>query len=116
GVAVALRAVPHQGLVHRAPAGAPRTGREVSAGEHRDRRSPGGVRVGLPQGQLNPGARSSPDPGGGLAPRLRLRPSIELLEAADGDIYLVRPGDADLVVRAPDALDRLVLRALARTA
>ena len=32
---------------------------------------------------------------------------------AGADLYLLRPGDADLAVRAPDAVDRLLLRVLA---
>ena len=52
-------------------------------------------------------------PPDGGAPRLRLRPSIELLEAADGDIYLLRPGsDPDVAIRAPSDRDRALIQAL----
>jgi bacteriocin biosynthesis cyclodehydratase domain-containing protein len=45
----------------------------------------------------------------------RLRPSIELFFARDGDVYLLRPGDgSEHVVRAPADGDRALLRRLAR--
>jgi molybdopterin-synthase adenylyltransferase len=37
---------------------------------------------------------------------------VEVVDAG-ADLYLLRPGDADLAVRAPDAVDRLLLRLLA---
>jgi bacteriocin biosynthesis cyclodehydratase domain-containing protein len=47
--------------------------------------------------------------------RYRLRPSIELFFARDGDVYLLRPGgEGEHVVRAPGDDDRALLRRLAR--
>jgi bacteriocin biosynthesis cyclodehydratase domain-containing protein len=51
---------------------------------------------------------------GGLAPGCRLHPSVEVFEAADGDVYLLRAGGAPAaVVRRPQPADRLLLRRLA---
>jgi bacteriocin biosynthesis cyclodehydratase domain-containing protein len=49
--------------------------------------------------------------------RYRLRPSVELFEAADGDVYLLEPGGAPaVVVRRPERADRELLRRLAAEA
>lgn len=51
---------------------------------------------------------------GAVAPRYRLRPSVELFSAADGDVYLLRPGGAPAVaVRQPLPVDRALLHRLA---
>lgn len=50
---------------------------------------------------------------GPLAPRYRLRPSVELFSAADGDVYLLRAGGAPtMVVRRPAPEDRALLERL----
>ncbi|WP_445147647.1 TOMM precursor leader peptide-binding protein [Baekduia sp. Peel2402] len=41
-----------------------------------------------------------------------LRASVEVLEASDGRVYLLRPGASDLVVPEPDEVDRALLTAL----
>jgi molybdopterin-synthase adenylyltransferase len=70
--------------------------------EDRDDR-PGGPGVGLHPGQLGPTAGR----------RYRLRPSIEVFSASSGDLYLLRPGEAeDLVIRGASRDDRAVVRAL----
>jgi bacteriocin biosynthesis cyclodehydratase domain-containing protein len=46
-------------------------------------------------------------------PRVRLRPTVEVFPARDGDIYLLRPGEPDVVVRAPSAEDRELIERLA---
>jgi bacteriocin biosynthesis cyclodehydratase domain-containing protein len=51
-------------------------------------------------------------PGAGTARRYLLRPSVEVI-GADDDLYLLRPGDADLAIRGPDAVDRLLVARLA---
>src|SRR4051794_20575021 len=40
-----------------------------------------------------------------------LKPSVEVLEASDGDIYLLCPGGADVALRAPDPESRALTRA-----
>jgi molybdopterin/thiamine biosynthesis adenylyltransferase len=51
---------------------------------------------------------------GPLAPRYRLRPSVELFAAADGDVYLLHAGGAPtVVVRQPEREDRALLERLA---
>jgi molybdopterin-synthase adenylyltransferase len=51
----------------------------------------------------------------GIAPRYRLRASIEPFFAASGDVYLLRPGTRDEhVIRAPSDEDRALLLRLAR--
>jgi molybdopterin-synthase adenylyltransferase len=58
-------------------------------------------------------ARGAPCHAG--APRYRLRQSIELFSARDGDVYLLRPGTGDEhVVRNPSDDDRALLERLAR--
>lgn len=42
----------------------------------------------------------------------RLRPSVELFPASTGDLYLLRPGQGDLVVREPAAEDVALAEAL----
>jgi bacteriocin biosynthesis cyclodehydratase domain-containing protein len=46
------------------------------------------------------------------AQRVRLRPTVEVLPARDGDIYLLRPREADVVVRAPSAEERELIERL----
>ena len=41
-----------------------------------------------------------------------LKPSVEVLEASDGDIYLLRPHGADVALRAPTPQARALIRAL----
>lgn len=49
--------------------------------------------------------------------RYRLRPSVELFDAADGDVYLLEPGGAPaVVVRRPERADRELLERLAAEA
>jgi bacteriocin biosynthesis cyclodehydratase domain-containing protein len=51
---------------------------------------------------------------GQLGARYRLRSSVELFSAADGDVYLLRPGGAPtMVVRCPEPADRALLDRLA---
>ena len=50
-------------------------------------------------------------PAGGL--RYRLRGSVDPVRGSDGSLYLVRAGEDDLVIRDPDAEDRLLLELLA---
>lgn len=45
-----------------------------------------------------------------------LKASVEVLEAADGRVYLLRPGAADLVVPEPEEADRRLLEVLAEPA
>jgi bacteriocin biosynthesis cyclodehydratase domain-containing protein len=53
-------------------------------------------------------------PGADRAPRLRLRPGIEVFPADDGDVYLLdAAGRATIVVRSPDRGDRALLERLA---
>jgi bacteriocin biosynthesis cyclodehydratase domain-containing protein len=50
---------------------------------------------------------------GQLGARYRLRPSVELFSAADGDVYLLRTGGAPtMVVRRPEREDRALLERL----
>lgn len=50
----------------------------------------------------------------GRAPRLRLRPGIEVFPADDGDVYLLdAAGRTTIVVRSPDRGDRALLERLA---
>jgi bacteriocin biosynthesis cyclodehydratase domain-containing protein len=47
-------------------------------------------------------------------PRFRLLPTVELFPAAGGDVYLLRPGKPEIVVRSPSPADRALLERLAR--
>jgi bacteriocin biosynthesis cyclodehydratase domain-containing protein len=85
----------------------------VNGDDDRDDGSPRPGRVRLLEGQLTDAAEASPPTGGASPPRYSLRPSVELFEAPDGATYLLRPGAGDLVVRAPDDVDRRLLRRLA---
>jgi bacteriocin biosynthesis cyclodehydratase domain-containing protein len=90
----------------------------VSADEHREHGPSRPGRVGLLEGRLTPAPQAPPaDAAGGAAagagpPRLALRPSVEVFPASTGEVFLLRPGEEDLVVRAPDALDRALLERL----
>jgi bacteriocin biosynthesis cyclodehydratase domain-containing protein len=86
----------------------------VSAHEHRDHGPSGPRRVGLLEGRLTPASEAPPAhaAGGAAAPRFALRSSVEVFPASTGEVFLMRPGEADLVVRAPDALDRALLERL----
>jgi molybdopterin-synthase adenylyltransferase len=80
---------------------APEWRKEVSAREDRDH-EPGGAGVGLHPGQL-----------GSTGRRYRLRPSIEVFSASSGDLYLLRPGEAeDLVIRGASPDEHALVRAL----
>jgi bacteriocin biosynthesis cyclodehydratase domain-containing protein len=84
----------------------------VTRDEHADSRAPDRGAVVDPEGQLT--LRAGAPPTGG-APRYRLRGSLELFFASDGDAYLLRGGTGrEHVVRAPDEADRELLRRLAR--
>jgi bacteriocin biosynthesis cyclodehydratase domain-containing protein len=48
--------------------------------------------------------------------RYRLRPSLEPFVGRGGELYVVRPGGDDLVVRDPEALDVALVRRLERAA
>jgi bacteriocin biosynthesis cyclodehydratase domain-containing protein len=85
----------------------------VNGDDDRDDGSPRPGRVRLLEGQLTDALEAPPDSGGASPPRYSLRPSIELFEGPDGAAYLLRPGEEDLVVRAPDDIDRRLLRRLA---
>jgi molybdopterin/thiamine biosynthesis adenylyltransferase len=75
----------------------------VSQREDRDH-EPGGAGVRLRPGQL----------GAIAGRRYRLRPSIEVFSASSGDLYLLRPGEAeDLVIREASRDDHMLVRALA---
>lgn len=58
------------------------------------------------------GSRGAPGEGQG-APRYRLRASVELFPASDGDLYLIRAGAPAIAVRRPTDEDREVLEMLA---
>ena len=76
---------------------------EVNSDDDRDDRADR-ARVGLREGQLSPTERAT---------RYRMRPSVEPFAASTGDLYLLRPGEAeDLVVRGADAVDRALVQAL----
>lgn len=47
------------------------------------------------------------------AVELRLKRSVDYFPAADGSVYLLRPGGEDLTVKEPSARDRVVLELLA---
>lgn len=81
------------------------------AHEDRDPRATRRGGVVLPEGRLTDGREPPADEAGGspAAPRLRLRPSIEVFPASTGDIHLLSPGEADRVVREPDAVDRALI-------
>jgi bacteriocin biosynthesis cyclodehydratase domain-containing protein len=84
----------------------------VKAGEHRDPRASRGA-GGRHREELVIAAADAPPAGGAL--RYRLLPSIEVLEASDGCVYLLRPGsDPDIAVRDPSPGDRELLATLAR--
>jgi bacteriocin biosynthesis cyclodehydratase domain-containing protein len=86
----------------------------VNGDDDRDDRPARAERVGLLEGLLTGMPEASPATAGGASPPVfSLRPSVELFEAADGAVYLMRPGAADLVVREPDDVDRRLLRRLA---
>jgi bacteriocin biosynthesis cyclodehydratase domain-containing protein len=81
----------------------------------RDHRDAGGARRGgvVDREGLLIDQRGAPAPR--RAPRYRLRQSLELFLASDGNAYLLRPGSGDqYVIRAPSQDDRRVLRRLAR--
>lgn len=70
-----------------------------------DPRAPARVGLGVLEGAVD----RTPRPR-----RYRLRPSVELFAAADGDVYLLRPGGAPaVVVRRPEPADRALLERLA---
>lgn len=86
----------------------------MSQNDHRDRRTSRHVGVVVPEGRLTPPAGSPAEAAGGPGPRrLGLRPSVEVFPASSGDVYLLSPGEPDLVVRRPDAADRALLGLLA---
>jgi len=81
--------------------------------QHEDRgdRPPGAQRVRDVEGQLNPAA--APPAGAAGGGRLYLRPSVEPFVTPSGDLYLLRPGDPDLLVRDAEPSDRALVRAIA---
>jgi bacteriocin biosynthesis cyclodehydratase domain-containing protein len=90
---------------------APSAGEEVSSNDDRDRGSPAGAGVGGVEGRLID-ARGVPSGDG--TPHYRLRPSVELFPARDGDVYLLRAGGASpIAVRRPSPDDRRALDRLA---
>jgi molybdopterin-synthase adenylyltransferase len=70
----------------------------VSERDDRDPRAPRGRRVGVLEGQLRRA--------------YRLRPSVELLPASDGTVYVLRPGEPDLALHNLDDIARAVVGAL----
>ena len=86
---------------------------EVNADDDRDHGSPGRPGVELLEGGLSPGGVPG-SPSGDPAPSLSLRPSIEILHASSGELFLLRPGDGDLVIRDATAEDVALVEALAR--
>ena len=81
--------------------------------EHDDREhgSPGGSRVELLEGRLTSAAVSGSPPGDPGAV-YRLRPSVEPFPASTGDLYLLRPGKGDLVIREAAEQDVALAEAL----
>ena len=84
---------------------------EVDEHDDRDHGSPGGSGVELLEGRLTPDAVPG-SPAGDPGAVLRLRPSVELFPASTGDLYLLRPGKADLVIRAAAEQDVALAEAL----
>jgi bacteriocin biosynthesis cyclodehydratase domain-containing protein len=83
----------------------------VSTSEHRDSRAADRAGVVHREGQLRTHAGAPPTGG---ASRFRLRASLELFFASDGDAYLLRAGGGDeYVLRQPTAAERGLLRGLA---
>jgi molybdopterin/thiamine biosynthesis adenylyltransferase len=83
----------------------------VSQREDRHRRPPGRQRVRVLEGVLN--TSPAPPVGATGGRRFRLRASVEPL-AVGSDLYLVRAGDDDLVIRNAGDADRALLELLAR--
>jgi bacteriocin biosynthesis cyclodehydratase domain-containing protein len=82
----------------------------VNADDHRAARESGRAGFGHLEGPVTDGGGAPSTDG---APRLRLRPSIEVLFAADGDLYLLRPGtEPDVAIRDPAAGDRELITRL----
>jgi molybdopterin-synthase adenylyltransferase len=83
----------------------------VNEHDHREHGPSDRPRVGVLEGRLTPeratGSRSR-DP----VATYRLRPSIEVFPASTGELYLLRPGDDDLVIRDPSEADIELARAL----
>lgn len=79
---------------------------------HGDRRRPpsGGQRDRVLEGVLSEHGGPPASAGGR---RFALRQSVEPVPGADGALYLMRAGDPDLVVRAPEPADRALLDLLA---
>lgn len=104
-------------LIARARNGSP--GKEVRSDASREARQAGRAVPVHPEGRLTeregraapPAARPSPSYSSPVA----LKRSVEVFEASDGAIYLLRGGgDAEFVVREPTRLDRAVLGLLTR--
>lgn len=85
---------------------------EVNQDEDRGDRAPGAQRVRDVEGLLSSEPAVPAGAAGGGRP-LYLRPSVEPFIAADGTLYLLRSGDADLCVQDADAADRALVAALA---
>jgi len=85
----------------------------VSQREDRHRRAPGPERVGVLEGLLT--VPSAPPVGATGGGRLRLRASIEPLRAG-GELYLIRSGAEDLVIRDAGDVDHALVEALAQEA
>jgi molybdopterin-synthase adenylyltransferase len=85
----------------------------VSQREDRHRRPSRRDRVGLLEGGLTASSATPVGATGGR--RLRLRPSIEPLNVGD-ELYLIRPGAEDLVIRDARNEDRALVAALEREA
>lgn len=84
--------------------------------EREDRGSHGEGRVGREHSQAAlsiPVSALSSEREGGDGLVYVLRASVEVLAAPDGRVYLLRPGDSDLMLPEPDATDRALLDALA---
>jgi molybdopterin-synthase adenylyltransferase len=83
----------------------------VNEHDHREHRPADRPGVGVLEGRLKPdhaaGSRSC-DP----AATYRLRPSVEVFPASTGELYLLRPGLGDLVVREASDADVRLARAL----
>lgn len=72
----------------------------MNENEHRDRRASGAARVRAVQGLLND---APVEPAGAAGDRrFVLRSSVEPFPTSQGDLYLLRSGDADLLIRDAD--------------
>jgi bacteriocin biosynthesis cyclodehydratase domain-containing protein len=82
----------------------------VNQDEDRGHRASDPARVRVLQGQLNAPA---PPAGAAGGARLSLRPSVEPFVTGSGDLYLLRAGEPDLLIRDADPTDRALVDAIA---